>query len=73
MVTVTNANEQGTVIVSGILRVGETLTASLTDPDIVVAETVRWQWRKRMADTTGEHEDIPGANAATYTLNKCRC
>ena len=68
VVTVTNANEQGTVIVSGILRVGETLTASLTDPDIVVAETVRWQWRKRMADTTGEHEDIPGANAATYTL-----
>ena len=68
-VTVTNAEEPGTATLSSdMLIVGEPVTASVTDPDVVTAGTEMWQWER--ADDAGftmNVEDIAGATMASYT------
>jgi trimeric autotransporter adhesin len=58
-VATTATNVAGSVAISGTLVVGETLTATVTDPN--GATTVGYQWA---ADGT----DISGATAETYAL-----
>ena len=75
-VTVTNAEEAGTVTLSPTSRprVGTAITAALTDPDSVTSANttgsittgVTWQWSKATA-TTGAWSDISGATEASYT------
>ena len=67
-VTVTNVNEDGSVSISpsGQPRVGTALTASVTDGDNVVANSVSWQWASSSNGSTG-WGDISGATTATYT------
>ena len=68
-VTVTNAEEVGTVTLSSdMLIVGEAVTATVTDPDVVTTGTEMWQWAA--ADDAGftmNVEDIEGATMASYT------
>ncbi len=68
-VTVTNAEEAGTVTLSSdMLIVGEAVTATVTDPDVVTTGTEMWQWAT--ADDAGftmNVEDISGATMASYT------
>ena len=65
-ITVTNAEEDGTVTLSlAWPQVGTELTASLSDPDDDVTG-LAWQWAS--ADTaTGAFTDIVGAESASYT------
>ena len=46
--------------------VGEALTASLTDLDVVTPNTVTWQWASS-SSATGPWDDIAGATDETYT------
>ena len=68
-VTVTNAEETGTAALSSdMLIVGEAVTATVTDPDVVTAGTEMWQWaRADDAGFTMNAEDIAGATMASYT------
>ena len=67
-VTVTNAEEPGTVTLSDMLIVGEAATATVTDADVVTAGTVMWQWaRADDAGFTMNAEDIADATMASYT------
>ena len=65
-VTVTNVDEDGTVTIMGMEKGGQTLTASITDPDGTVSSPT-WQWsRGEMATDT--FTDISGETATTYRL-----
>ena len=65
-VTVTNAQEAGTVSLSpDPPTVDEELTASLSDPDGSVTN-LTWTWQTA-ANSTGPWAPIDGATAATYT------
>ena len=78
-VTVTNAEEAGTVTLSPTTRprVGTEITAALTDPDSVTSANttgsittgVTWQWAKRATTTNSAYVNISGAGArsASYT------
>ena len=45
VVTITNVNEDGTVTLSSEQpKIGIPLTATLEDPDGVVADSVKWTW-----------------------------
>ena len=62
-VTVTNADEPGTVTVTGTAQVGSTLTAVLTDLDgSLSSESLQWQ----RAPSSGNYSDITSATTATY-------
>ena len=67
-VRVVNAEEAGTVVVmpTTARRVGEELTATLTDPDGDVSGA-SWRWHRRASDTM-EWVAIQDATAATYSL-----
>lgn len=67
-ITVTNAQEDGTVTLA-LARpsVGTPITASLEDPDNVVADTVTWQWLSSDA-MRGTCDSISGATSASYTV-----
>ena len=65
-ITVSNANDPGTVTITGTLEGGSELTASLTDPD-GNPTSVTWQWARR-ASLTASFSNITGATSATYTL-----
>ena len=66
-VTVTNVDEDGTVMLSSMAPVvGVELTATLADPDMVTEDTVTWQWSKSTT-MDGTFEDIDGATMMTYT------
>ena len=75
-VTVTNAEEAGTVTLSPTTRprVGTEITAALTDPDSVTSANttgsittgVTWQWSKATT-TSSTWSDISGATTASYT------
>ena len=56
-----NSNTPGTATISGTGLVGETLTASLSDPDGIQQNTVAYQWN-------GDGLPIAGATASSYTL-----
>ena len=61
VVTVNNIDEPGTVALSNISpRAGDTITASLADPDGEPTGMV-WQWQRGGAD-------IPGAASNSYTV-----
>ncbi len=75
-VTVTNVDDEDGVVaiaitrdgttVSGAPRVGDTLTASVTDADSGSAAVTgtTWQWQ---SDSAGTYTDISGATAAAYS------
>ena len=66
-VTVTNAEEAGTVTLSSdMLIVGEVVTATVTDPDVVTTGTEMWQWAAA-DEANGMFVDIEGATMASYT------
>ena len=65
-VTVTNANEPGTVSVSGTVEEGQELTATLDDPDGTTS-SVAWQWSSAAAEA-GPFIDIGSAMSAAYTV-----
>ena len=60
-INIRDVNEDGTVTLSSRseLRVGDTVTATLTDPDIPVTD-LTWQWKRGDAD-------IANAMSASYT------
>ena len=65
VVTVTNKEEQGTLLLSSPQpQVEAAFTATLTDPDIVGATT--WKWERSMSSGSG-WQPIDGATAASYT------
>ena len=76
VVTVTNAEEAGTVTLSPTTRprVRTAITAALTDPDSVTSANttgsittgVTWQWSKATA-TNSTWSNISGATSASYT------
>ena len=64
-VYVTNMEEDGTVILSSMTPVvGTPLTANVTDLDVVMTDSVMWQW-SRTKD--GNVMDIGGATMMSYT------
>ena len=65
-INLTNADDAGTVSISGTLDGGEEITASLTDPD-GTPSSVTWQWA-RGDSASGPFTNISGATAAKYTL-----
>ncbi len=71
VVTVTNADDPGTVSISGTLEGGEELTAALTDdpdgpPSGQMSISPTWQWsRSDMPD--GTFSNITNATSASYT------
>ena len=68
-VTVTNVEEPGTVTLSSMAPVvGTPLTANVTDLDVVMPDSVMWQWSKSMTMTMdGTFMDIYEATMPTYT------
>ena len=70
VVTVTNEDEDGTVTLSAVQpKIGIALTATLDDPDGVVADSVKWTWHSMasVVDSTAEENVIEMATSATYT------
>ena len=70
-ITVTNVDEDGTVTLSSEQpKIGIELTATLEDPDGVVADSVKWTWHA-VSDTDGtqatDANDIDMATSDTYT------
>ena len=65
VITVTNVEEPGTVTLSSEQpKVGIPLTATLEDPDGVVADSVKWTWH---SNNEGADPAIPMATSDTYT------
>ena len=65
-VTVTNVDEEGAVTLSSARpQAGESITATLSDPDGGVTATT-WQWSKAMT-MNGSFTDISGADSDSYT------
>ena len=74
VVTVTNVDEDGTVTLSSEQpKIGIALTATLEDPDGVVASSVKWTWHNATAanvvaaSTVAAENAIPMATSDTYT------
>ena len=66
IVTVTDENEAGAISLDTARpKMGDPLTATLTDPDGVTAGTVTWQWERSAGRNTWVV--IDGAEAASYT------
>ena len=65
-ITITNVNEAGTVTLSSEQpKVGIALTATLEDPDGVVADSVKWTWHNGAVPS--DDNDISMATSDTYT------
>ena len=65
-INLTNADEPGTVTISGTVSGGSTLTASVTDID-GTPTSVTWQWAR--GDTAGgSFTNITSATSSSYTL-----
>ena len=66
-VYVTDVEEKGTVTLSSMTPVVDTpLTATLTDPDTVMEDSVMWQWSKSMT-MNGTFVAIGEATMMSYT------
>ena len=65
-VTVTDADDAGTVSFDADPAVGTALSATLTDPDMVTSGTTTWQWQRSKRPDTG-FTDIASATTASYT------
>ena len=70
-ISVTNVEEPGSVTLEFVdpLRVGAAVTATLEDPDNVVAGSVEWQWASS-TEGVGAWADIAGATEATYMVEE---
>ena len=68
-ISVNNVEEPGSVTLEFVdpLRVGAVVTATLSDPDVAVEESVEWQWASS-TDGVGAWADITGATEATYMV-----
>ena len=67
-ITVTNVDEDGTVTLSSDHpKVGIALTATLDDPDGVVADSVKWTWHAFVENAVTDDNAIAMATSATYT------
>ena len=66
-ITVTNVEEDGTVTFTNRTPQARIeLTASVADPDVIVADSIIWQWA--ISDTSGSNfADISGETNASYT------
>ena len=68
MVSVTNVDEEGSVeLPSTAPKVGDRLTAELTDPDMGI-EVVEWHWQALPPGTRSTHPPGPGASTASSLL-----
>ena len=68
VVTITNVDEDGTVTLSSEQpKVGIALTATLEDPDGVVADSVKWTWHDAAAGSVADDNAIAMATSDTYT------
>ena len=65
-INLTNVDEAGTVAIMGMEKGGQTLTATLSDPDGNLTGTT-WQW-KRSDTSGGTFSNISGATSNTYRL-----
>ena len=67
-VKVTNIEETGVVTLSTLQpRVGFPVTATLTDPDNITADSVSWQWYEGAITSDLTENAIEDATSATYT------
>ena len=62
-----SVDRDGSVAISGTIRVGDTLTATVSDPDGEVTD-ITYQWQRKAAGASGDFGDIAGATSMTYTL-----
>ena len=68
VVTITNADEGGTVTLSSEQpKIGIELTAMLEDPDGVVADSVKWTWHAVAESDVTDDTAIAMATSDTYT------
>ena len=68
VVTITNVDEGGTVTLSSEQpKIGIELTATLEDPDGVVADSVKWTWHTAAEGAVADDNAIEMATSATYT------
>ena len=66
-IEVTNVEESGAVMLSTLQpQVDRDITATLTDPDNVTADTITWQWYRGSTPITGA-DDGENMNTSTYT------
>ena len=66
-ISISNAQEDGKVVLSDTTPdVGQTVTATLTDPDENVSE-VSWQWQQQPADSSS-WDNITGATSNTHKV-----
>ena len=71
-VKVTNIEEDGTVTLSTLQpRVGFPVTATVSDPDNVDADSVSWQWYRGQSDTSVQEGSLPTAECEDDTSNNC--
>ena len=71
-VKVTNVEEDGMVTLSTLQpRVGFPVTATLSDPDNVDADSVSWQWYRGETDTSVQEGSLPTAECEDDTPNNC--
>ena len=66
-VTIANVEEAGTVrILNDQPQVGTSITAELSDPDVPVSSSIRWQWATSTSDSLGgTWNDIDDSSART--------
>ena len=74
VITVTNADDAGTITFSSVQpKVGIPFMATLTDPDVAMPESVKWQWYNGNPDDDDDGEidadaaPIAKAKSDTYT------
>ena len=66
-IKVTNVDEAGKISFSALApHPGEELTAKLSDSDMVVETSMRWEW-SRSRSKSGSYTAIADAEAGTYT------
>jgi Domain of unknown function (DUF4347)/Domain of unknown function (DUF4082) len=66
--TVANVNDLGTVAIGGITASGNTLTATVTDPDGLTGTTVAYQWQ-RSSNNGQTWTNVSGATSQTLALD----
>ena len=68
VVTIRNMDEDGTVTLSSEQpKIGIELTATLEDPDGVVADSVKWTWHDNDGNDVNDENAIDMATSDTYT------
>ena len=73
VVTITNVDEEGTVTLSSEQpKIGIELTATLEDPDGVVADSVKWTWHAVVENAGDDDNAIAMATSDTYTPEEDR-